>query len=425
MRNGWRVGTTRFNFTSNRVLSSEIGILDSTKEMSTLVRDSMGEVVKEVSEEFQLDTGEQPFAIFLFGSPSRNLMLPNSDLDVGLIFAEDCPDEVKRSLVGKVSALPFDKIDIASWTTLDAMRKENCPDMIEYNKAIDAKFVAGNPSFSEQHIQEVRDKDTREEKVRRFITEYGLLHRYDYLSKRTEHGPNLKYDFGASRDVIFLDWYFLLNTDLEEVEGDEPFFIKGLDTLLSENSISPDDRESLLKQTELVLLVKFTLLSKFRKGGNKSLIHLSNFSLHEAYKEAPAAFEKLGVSNGEELVSEYYNAKLALHDLVERMYAKVCADNTELPEIWKKAGKETSLSEGVLEILNKKTWYNLVPFAVRSKSPEILDYLVNSIRNLPGYEYVLRIASENKFLKDETKKTLLNSRLADKFKNKLTATINL
>ncbi len=107
------------------------------------------------------------------------------------------------------------------------------------------------------------------------------------------------------------------------------------------------------------------------------------------------------------------------------MYAKVCADNTELPEIWKKAGKETSLSEGVLEILNKKTWYNLVPFAVRSKSPEILDFLVNSICDLPGYEYVLRIASENKFLKDETKKTLLNSRLADKFKNKLTATINL
>ena len=186
-----------------------------------------------------------------------------------------------------------------------------------------------------------------------------------------------------------------------------------------------DDRENYLKQVELVLLVKFILLSKFRKGGSKSLLHLSSFSLHEAYKEASAAFERLGVSDGEELVSEYYNAKLALHDLVERMYAKVCADNPELPEIWKMAEEETSFSEGVLEALNKKTWYNLVPFAVRSKSPEILDFLVNSIRDLPGYEYVLRIASENKFLKDETKKTLLNSRLADKFKNKLTATTNL
>ena len=90
------------------------------------------------------------------------------------------------------------------------------------------------------------------------------------------------------------------------------------------------------------------------------------------------------------------------------------------------AEEETSLDGRVTKVLNDKTWYNLVPFAVRSKSPEILDFLVNSIRDLPGYEYVLRIASENQFLKDETKKTLLlNSRLADKFKNKLTATINL
>ena len=298
--------------------------------------------------------------------------------------------------------------------------------MIEYNKAIDAKFVAGNPRFSEQHIREVRNKDTKEDRAQRFITEYGLLHRYDYLSKRTEHGPNLKYDFGASRDVIFLDWYFLLNADSKETEMKEPFFKGGLDALLKEGSISSDEWKNFSEQIELVLLVKFTLLSKFRNGGSKSLLHLSNFSLHEAYKEAPTAFKKLGISNGDELVSDYYNAKLALHGLVERMYAKVCATSPELPEIWKMAEEETSLDGRVTKVLNDKTWYNLVPFAVRSKSPEILDFLVNSIRDLPGYEYVLRIASENQFLKDETKKTLLlNSRLADKFKNKLTATINL
>lgn len=418
-----RIETVR-NSIGDRVLSGEIGILDSTQEMGLLVRESMGSVVKEVSTEFNLDIGQQPFAVFLFGSPSRNSMLPNSDLDVGLVFAENCPEEIKMVLKKRVSALPFDKIDIASWETIDAMRKENCPDMIEFNKAIDARFIAGNYNLSEQHVQEVRSKDTREDKINRFITEYGLLHRYDYPSKRTEHGPNLKYDFGASRDIIFLDWYFLLNPNKHETGEDEPFFMKGLATLLHEGVISPDEKESLLNQIELISLVKFTLLSKFRRGGSKSLVHLSDFSLHEAYNEAPVAFEKLGVSNGHELVTDYYNAKLALHGLVDRMYTKVCAANPELSKMWGTAEEKMELDDGVLSVLNTKTWYNLVPFAIRSKSPEILDFLVNSILDSPGYEYILRIASENKFLKDETKQTLLRSKLADRFKKKLTAIAN-
>ena len=164
---------------------------------------------------------------------------------------------------------------------------------------------------------------------------------------------------------------------------------------------------------------------KFRKGSNKSLIHLSNFSLHEAYKEAPNAFKRLGIVGGDKLVSSYYEAKLSLHGLVEHLYAEVCAADSDLQKIWETAEGKMVLDDEVVNILGDGTWYNLVPFAIRSRSPEILDFLVNSIRDQSGYEYVLRIVSENKFIKDETKKTLLNSRLGEKFKNKLTATVNI
>lgn len=410
---------------SNRVLSGETSILDSTKEMNKLAREAVSSVVEEISTEFDLDTDKPPFALFFFGSPSRNLMLPNSDLDIGLVFGENCTEEIKVALRSKISALPFDKVEIASWASIDDMCKENCPDMIEYSKATDAEFVAGNPDFAREHIQKVRNNDTEEDKINRFITEFGLLHKYDYLSKKNDQGFNLKYDFGASRDIIFIDWYFILKGDREQAKDGSPFFMKGLDILLDEKLISQEDRECLEDHIKLVLLVKFTLLSKFRKNGNESLIHLSDFSLHEAYKEAPEAFKNADISNGDELVSAYYDAKRALHDLIEQLYNEACSANSDLSKAWQTAKEKMVLDEDVLEVLKDKTWYNLVPFATCSKSPEILDFLVNSIRDMYGYEYVLRIASENKFLKDETKETLLNSRLADKFKKKLIITTNI
>lgn len=405
---------------SNRVLTGEIGVLDSTQIMGKLARESVVNVAESVSTEFDLEEGKQPFALFFFGSPSRNLMLPNSDLDVGLVFSTDCPKEIRETLGRNISALPFDKIDIASWSTIGAMRKENCPDMIEYNKAIDARFVVGNVDFAREHERVVVGRDTKEEKIKRFITEYGILHRYDYLSKRSEHGPNLKYDFGASRDIIFLDWYSALHANQRTTEGDIPFFVRALTILQEEGTVVPEDRTSLMRQAELVLLVKFILLSKFRKGGSKSLVHLSNFSLHEAYKEAPNAFKRLGITDGNALVSSYYEAKLALHGLVEHLYTEVCDADSDLQKIWETAEEKTVLDEEVVNILGDGTWYNLIPFAIRSKSPEILNFLVSSISDQPGYEYVLRIVSENKFINYETKKILLNSRLAEKFKIKLT-----
>jgi hypothetical protein len=85
------------------------------------------------------------------------------------------------------------------------MKKENCNSMIEYNKSVDAKYISGNVSIANEHHNEVKEQDSKESKIKRFITEFGIFHLYDYKNKRTDYGENLKYDYGGSRDIIFLD----------------------------------------------------------------------------------------------------------------------------------------------------------------------------------------------------------------------------
>jgi hypothetical protein len=149
------------------------------------------------------------------------------------------------------------------------------------------------------------------------------------------------------------------------------------------------------------------------------LLRLNSYSLHECFFEATLAFNKLGINNADELIDRYYNTKLSLNNLVEELYNIISTLNTELIEIWNIAKTDAELDSQVLKILEAKTWYNLLPFAVCSKSPEILGFIVDSISNSAGYEYILRIISENSFITNEIKQKLLNSKLAEKYKNKL------
>ncbi len=401
------------------VLQGKKSILDSTIDMGILAQETINKVVQDFVKELNLDISNLPFGIFLFGSPSRNLMLPNSDLDIGMVFTDDCSENIKDLLKEKILELPFDKIDIAGWSTIEGMKKENCPDMIEYSKATDAKFICGNNDISQKYTEQIRNADKQEDKISRFITEFGLFHKHDYLNKRTQHGPNLKYDFGASRDIIFLDWFYIINGENNREEETSAYFIKGLDLLLEKNFISSQEYSQLKLDIELILLVKFTLRSKYVKNNDEMLLRLSSYSLHECFFEAKDAFQKLEINNPDQLIDTYYDTKLSLDNLVCDLYEEVSKSNQPLVSVWEVAKNSSNLNSEVFKILESKTWYELVPFATLSKSPEILGYVIDSIAYSQGYEYILRIISENKFINDEIKHKLLNSNLADKFKKKL------
>jgi len=410
----------KLDLISQRVLAGEISILDSTVEMGRLTRDVLGEVAKKFASLLHTEAQNLPFAIFVFGATARNQMLPNSDLDLGLVFKDGCPEEIKTLLKETVSVLPFsDEIDIAHWDSIDGMRKENCPSMMEYNKVAESRFVAGNIDIAKQHTDLANAQDTKKDKEERFITEYGLLHKFDYRSRGSEHGMNLKYDFGASRDIIFLDWYYLLNTVGETPPEDSPTSSSCLDLLLEDGMITNKEYDEIKSGLELILLVKFALWSKNATSGDKKLLYSSDYSLDAAYGDIKNLLQKTGINNADEFAYAYNKAKSALHNLNEKLFQKVASSNEDLLEIWRVAKEKESLDEEVLAILEHPTWKELVPFAVSSTSPEILHYLVKRFFDMEGYEYILRIISENKYITDAIKLDLLSSRLDKRFKKKI------
>lgn len=405
---------------SERVFSGEITILESTTEMGKLTRT----VLKKISDEFasllKVETNKLPFAIFVFGATARNQMLPNSDLDICLVFENSCPEKIKSLLKENISLLPFnDEVDIAHQDLIESMKKENCPSLMEYNKVIESRFVAGNTNIAEQHAKLINDQDSQTDKERRFITEYGLLHRFDYQSRSSEHGPNLKYDFGASRDIVFLDWYYLLKNTGEAPPEDRPTSFACLDLLVENKKITAAESEEIKSGLELILLTKFALWSKNSKSNDKKFLYLSDYSLDAAYKDIKKILEKENINGATEFIQAYHKAKSRLHIAVKKLFLEVAASNQNLVEIWEMAKEKKELDNEVLTILEHSGWDELVPFAVNSKSPEILHYLVKKLAQLEGYEYILRIISENKYINDNVKQDLLNSRLDARFKQKI------
>ncbi len=379
------------------------------------------EIANIFSSHINIHVNNLPFTLFFFGSPARNLMLPNSDLDIGLVYEKDCEENLKKYLEEKINSLPFDKIDIADWKDVDEMMEENCNSMIEYNKSVDAKYVAGNTNIANTHQEKVKDIDNRDSKIKRFITEFGIFHLYDYKNKKTDYGENLKYDYGGSRDIIFLDWYYGINSDLDEDKDEEhtPFFEKGLSILEKQEMILLEESQELKKIIEIILLVKFTLLSKFKENNDESLLYSSKKSLNQCYSQGENAFNNLDIKNEDELFDTYFSSRIKLDGLVKKLKDSMLEEDFETAEIWNVAEKEQLETEEIQLLLSNNDWQNIVPFAIHSTSNDVLGVIVSNIKNLNGYEYILRIISQNDFIEADTIESLMFSRLPEKYKEKL------
>ncbi len=412
----------RINTISNEVLEGKSSILNSVNQMNELTRKCLIDLGLIFSKKLNLNIEDLPFALCIFGSPSRNLMLPNSDLDIGIIYTENCTEEIKAELAEYVKSLPFDKVDIASWNSISSMSYKGCIDMIEYNKAVDAQFVTGNKYLKEQYINEIKLKDSIESKSSRFITEYGILREYDYIKKGGNFGPNLKYDFGASRDIVFFDWFYCLFENPEVNKNSSPLFLRSLKLLVRNEAINATNFIEIKRSIELILLVKFTLLYKFRNNNNIMLLSLSSFSLQECFNYSNDSFKKIGIYSDEDLISRYYRSKLIIHNAIESLYEIVTSINPDFMKKWNKLKESQDLILPADWSYNIELWQHLVPQAIHSTNSNLLSEIVDLIANVDGFEYILRIISENKSIDQKIVSRLINSKLPEKYKSKLLRT---
>lgn len=412
----------KIDLINKKIYQGEINIFESANEMGHLTVAVLEKVTAKFASALNTKTEQLPFALFVFGATARNQMLPNSDLDIALFFEKDCPENIKKALRKTISELPFnDEIDFAQWNSFDEIKKENCPSLMEYNKIVESIFVSGNTKIGAEHKKIITKDDTKKDKEQRLITEYGLLHLSDYRGRETEYGPNLKYDFGGSRDIVFLDWYYLLNNIDKEQQIDKSSSLAGLDLMEEKEIITPAEKEEVKSSIELILLTKFALWSKNISEEDEKLLYLSDYSLESVYEDIEKLLLNKGIKDSKEYVKAYHKAKSRLHIAIKKASLEVLENNQDLKEIWKIAKEKKQLDDQVLEILQEPSWEKMVPFAVRSTSPEILYYLVKKLSNLKGYEYILRIISQNGNINDNIKQDLTESRLDPRFKKKLAA----
>jgi len=265
----------------------------------------------------------------------------------------------------------------------------------------------------------VIDQDSRAEKEKRFITEYWLLHKFDYSNRGSKHGMNLKYDFGGSKDIAFLDWYYLINSVGKDRPQNVSTAFQCFNLLEETGEISKEELQNLQSSLELILLVKFSLWNVSRTTNNASLLYLNDYSFEICFNDIENLLKKREINNVDELIFFYHQAKAKLHNIVEKLFENISLTHKDSLGLWKIAKDKTELDEEVIEILKNPTWHELVPFAIRSTSPDILQYIVKNYSDKPGFEYILRIISQNTHTTEEIKRELLLSRLDDRFKKKL------
>lgn len=438
-----------------RILNDwEYSIFSAMSDTSQLVRQSMIDITNKISDILN-HTWNEPYGIFLFWSPSRNEMLPNSDLDIWIIHDEDIPRDDLKLIIEYFKTLPFDKIDIANWQSMAAMEYYAKTSIIEGNQAIDAKFIAGNKKFQWEYIDRGINTvcNSIERKFLNYICEEHFLHRYDYIWKITENWPNLKYDFWASRDLIFFNWYTWISSDLTNADiqykGNTPTLLSSIEFI--EQKFNFELKESI----EIINLVKNTAVECSKKDDSKLLRCLNGYTIQSVFEKAKNKLTFYDINNSHELELAYKKAKKNIQDALSIIYVDI-VENLKIfkGEEWSKKYKKIDCNEysdnEIIELLKNNndtilqnialwkildwemsreflsklvvtvleqiplSFANVMAILTKHELCEFdLSKILDNIFDIPGYEYLMRLVYRHPNSTIEIKDRLSKSRLID------------
>ncbi len=438
-----------------RILNDwEYSIFSAMSDTSTLVKESMINITNKISAILNY-TWNEPYGIFLFWSPSRSEMLPNSDLDIWIVHDENISNDDLKLIIEYFKTLPFDKIDIANWQTMTAMEYYTKTSIIEGNQAIDAKFIAGNKKFQQEYIDRGINTVCNgiERKFLNYICEEHFLHKYDYVWKITENWPNLKYDFWASRDLIFFNWYAWIIADITniDIQGKENVSI----LLNSVEFIEQKFHLELKESIEIINLVKNTAVECSKSDNSRLLRYLNEYTIQNVFEKAKNKLAFYDINNSQELGLVYKKSKKNIQDALWILYADVVenlkklkgedwsgkyrkVDRNEYGDdetiellknnndvilqniaLWKALDWEMNrqfLSELVVTVLERipLSFANVMAILTKYELCEFdLSKILDNIFDIPGYEYLMRLVYRHPNSTIDIKKRLSNSKLID------------
>src|SRR3989344_5021187 len=165
------------------------------------------EEISRRSAEISKNINLNDIGIFLFGSPSRQEMIEESDADILIIRKENNQEyyNFREVFMRELEKENFPKIDVPDWGTLKECETYIEKSITEGNQVIEASFVYGDELVLEE-VLKLKEKYCTIDKFERVIC-FQKLYFDQYYKQRTINGiKNVKYGHGGTRDFMFVTW---------------------------------------------------------------------------------------------------------------------------------------------------------------------------------------------------------------------------
>ncbi len=394
--------------------------------------------------------------VFLFGSPSRQEMVDESDADIMIIRKEDGEDyEIfRKEFIRLLEMEDFDKIDVPDWGNYEECEAYLKDSVTEGNQVMESRFIYGDEAVN-SYIENLKK---RYSDIKRFEKVFCFQKLYfdQYYKQRTRKGvKNVKYGHGGTRDFMFLTWMVNLLDSIERrkinTEDNFPLVYKSLSYLYERNVINFEDYKSYLKSINVVLILRNEILLINKNTIEAGLTYLdektiSKLFIKNIFKEdsltdvlALKGYLEFHLKNVELLKGvlwEYYLYYLASSrgrewivkfkkflngDMNSEEVSNISEEDelSQMAVIWN-ASKEKDkdiFEEIFLKYSRSDKWTILASICCHKDcSDKVLDIVADKGFK-KGYEYLLKIISRNKNVSKNTLlKIMNNDSLEDRYR---------
>lgn len=234
------------------------------------------------------------------GSLGRREMLPNSDLDLFLVWLSATQSRSAPRFKG------LDRVETAE-VTIAGLEALASATLIDLNQ-----FVDGRPLWAgaarNAVVSLLAATNTYDRQHANLIVEHFYYRHFDFPDKRTPHGPNVKYSSGSARTTLFFNFFNRIVTgELPADRGDQPEFALGVhnaETLLGIPPITP--------AINLVQVVKNAAITTFNATHDIRQRHLSRTSLQVMFDLAQRRLRGLGLTDRNRFPDDYLRARHAV-----------------------------------------------------------------------------------------------------------------
>lgn len=286
------------------------GVFDAMSEMS----DSVDSYIDTLTEQYPDNK------LWVGGSLGRREMLPNSDIDLFVVYDTDEFTENSIRVDG------VDKFEIGHINT------PNLKNLLEYslvdaNRFIDGRGVGRIPAPEVEKM--ILEANTQDHQLANNISEYFFYRYFDFPNKTTPMGPNLKYSTGSSRDTIFFNMISRMSTgNFPAIRENTP----ELATVMADAETRYGIRAP-FDAVNLLFTVKNAAISVYDATGDPRSRYVSPTSLASIYAFGKDKFKAWGIKDDAQFIDTYSSARQELELAVDTIFTKSLSEHPASTEL--------------------------------------------------------------------------------------------